>query len=140
MGFGQRCKCTECDFDFCSGHSHHEGASSAVCKECLTLFDLPTKNFWGPEIAEVIELFKVEKRLVYKHKKKPPRTEWSRHPTGEFLLAEPSGQEWGRVHYPIDTVICPQCKTKGSLILDFESGENCPQCKSGKLECSQVIY
>lgn len=139
MSFGQSCKCSACEFTFHSGHNHHTGSSCVICRSCLARFELRTRSFWGPEAAELIELQKVNEQLVYKHKRKPPRVERSWEPTGEFLLAEPI-EGSTLVSYPIQEIRCPSCKASGQLALDFETGEVCPECKHGKLVCTQVIY
>ena len=138
MGMGQQCNCNLCDFVFFSGHSHHEGSSNAMCLGCQTRFALPTASPWGPAVAELIELHIQEKKVTFRHKKKPPQVEVLHKPTGVYLLAEP-GKRWG-VHYPIETLDCPSCHRAGSLVLDFEEGQACPSCRLGVLACSAVEY
>ncbi len=105
----------------------------------MTRFELPTKSPWGPEVAELIELHTVQKSLTYKHKHKRPKVEWRLEPTGEHLLVEPI-EGSTLVNYPIQEITCPACKRHGELALDFETGEDCPECKQGKLICTPVIY
>lgn len=139
MGFGQVCKCTSCDFVFYSGHNHHAGSSCAVCKNCLTRFELPTKSFWGPQVGELVEFHRVLASVAPGHKRKKPRIVRSSEPTGEYLLAEPI-EGSSLVSYPVAEICCPSCKAAGSMALDFLNGEDCPACKTGKLECADVMY
>jgi hypothetical protein len=138
MGMGQHCKCHLCEFDFWSGHSHHEGNSHVLCKVCLAEFVLPTESPWGPRIGELIVLHKMLRESTTFHKKKPPRTSFSYEPTGEFLIAESAG-EWG-VNYPMAHIVCPCCENIDSMVLDFEDGQHCPKCSDGILHCSAVEY
>ncbi len=137
---GQRCQCNHCDFQFMAGHSHHAGASFAICLHCLTEFSLPTESPWGPAVGELIQLFQVHREWKVRHKKKPPVCQFRFEPTNEYLLAEPSGAGWFNVIYPIDTLTCPSCQQLHTLVLDFDDGASCPKCKQGTLQCHEVIY
>lgn len=137
MAFGQSCKCSACDFTLCSGHSHHSGSSAALCGACLARFELPTRDAWGPEVGELIELHTVHRMPGGKRRR--PTVEWQLKPTGEYLLAEPLGD--GRfVRYAIEDARCPCCKESGRLVTDFETGDSCPACGGGTLACDPVIY
>jgi hypothetical protein len=138
MGMGQDCKCQLCEFQFQSGHSHHEGNSSVLCEVCLAEYALPTESPWGPRIGEIIFLYKVVRASKPHSKKKPPGAFFSYVSTDEFLIAESAG-EWG-VNYPIGHMVCPCCENKGSLVLDFEDGQHCPRCRDGVLKCCLVEY
>lgn len=138
MGMGQYSKCHLCQFEFWGGHSHHAGHSAALCVMCLTEFVLPTANPWGPEINELIVLHKVLRASKIQHKKKPPLISYSYQPTDEFLITESAGK-WG-VNYPIAHMVCPCCKGKGTLVLDFEDGQHCPKCRDGVLKFLAVTY
>lgn len=137
---GQDCRCSCCDFGFMGGHSHHEGASSAVCLHCLTEFSLPTESPWGPEVGELIQLFQVRREWFVRHKKKPSICQFHYEPTSEYLLTEASVSYPGMVVYPIETITCPNCHTPSGLVMAFENGATCPKCKRGKLQCSAVMY
>lgn len=137
---GQRCHCAGCGFQFLAGHSHHAGASFAVCLHCLAEFSLPTSSPWGPHEGELIQLFQVRREWFVRHKKKPPVCQFRHEPTSEYLLVEASVTEPGRVLYPIETLTCPCCHTPHKLVLDFENGATCPKCKVGNLQCDVVEY
>lgn len=138
INMAQNCECNNCDFTFIGGHSHHSGYSEAICSKCLTEFALPTKNNWGPDSAEVIELSKI----IFATKKKKIKGAWCRviakidlKPTGEYLLAENSNDLIGGIHYPFETLTCPECNSKGSIKGYFENEQICPKCKEGFLNC-----
>ena len=142
MAFGQLCECSTCDFSFLSGHSHHEGNSQAFCRACFALFLLPTKSHWGPAIGELIELHRLQVTEMpgSSRKRKRPSVTQRLEPVGEYVLVERrEGESWG-VHYPMQDVRCPSCRELDQLTLDFESGEPCPVCKIGRLDCSPVDY
>ena len=136
---GHHCQCNKCDFDFCSGHSHHEGAAGVMCSECATEFSLPTRSSWGPNIGEVLELHKLTRTFDKKTKKRKVLLRVTREPTGLKLQVE-EGASRGEVHYPIESMVCPICSAAGVLKLDFSTGEQCPKCKLGKLQCDEVEY
>jgi hypothetical protein len=149
---GQHTECEHCFFRFDGGHSHHTGASVAICTHCLSRFRLPTENLWGPAIGEHIPLLLIatavrlvpeagtRRRCHAKHKNIDPPID-----TGVFLVtvASPTPCELPElgplVNYPIEQVACPQCSHL-SLRLGFERGDLCPQCNSHSLSISQVIY
>lgn len=135
---GKNCKCHLCEFVFQSGHSHHEGNSCVLCKVCLAEFALPTESPWGPRIGELVVLHKILRTSKIYHKKKAPRLSVSYEATDEFLIAESAG-EWG-VNYPVAHMVCPSCANSGSMVLDFEDGQQCPKCGEGVLTCSAVEY
>ena len=149
---GQHTECKHCFFRFDGGHSHHSGASIAICTHCLSRYRLPTVNRWGPAIGEHVPLWLIAtaERLVpepgprhwchAKHKNVDPPID-----TGACLItvASPTTCEYPElgplVNYPIDQIVCPQCN-RLSLRLGFEHGDVCPQCNSDSLSISQVIY
>jgi hypothetical protein len=146
LGKGQRCTCDSCEFEFSSGHSHHTGAADAVCTQCDARFCLPTKSAWGPDFDELIELHTVRKEQV-KHrgrKKHLPRLQEVREPAGQHIMAVPiavEGLPYPRVHYvAVDELECTNCKSKGRIVLDFSQRDACPRCKSGRLQCIEVLY
>lgn len=138
MGMGQECQCKSCALMFLSGHSHHEGYSSILCKACVTEFALPTRSAWGPSIGELVLLHKLVREVKVHHKKKPPEITYRLEPTDEFVIAESAG-EWG-VIYPVSHMVCPNCESKGTMMLDFEDGQSCPKCGDGVMQCCEIEY
>ena len=148
----QHAECKRCFFRFSGGHSHHAGSSSCICTSCLSRFSIPTKNEWGPQIGETVELilYQTATRLVPEpgprrwchaknHPVDPPR------PTGvQMMLVAGETHTEGEhsitlVHYPVANTECPVCGRR-SLVMGFEPDDLCPQCNQGSLELGAVIY
>ena len=135
----QHATCNRCSFGFWGGHSHHCGSSCCVCLSCLANFVCPTKSVWGPSIGEVIPICRVQT----KGKKKQQVTEIIA--SGVVFVAEMGDAiQIGRstfhgVHYPIETVPCPDCGAH-SLCLGFEEGTPCPKCKVGLIATLPIEY
>jgi hypothetical protein len=104
---------------------------------CLAEFALPTEGPWGPQIGELVVLHKMRRTSKIYHKKKVPRMSVSYEATGAFLIAESAG-EWGV--NPVAHMVCPCCANSGSMVLDFEDGQQYPKCGEGVLTCSAVEY
>jgi hypothetical protein len=146
MGDGQHCSCDSCGFEFFSGHSHHEGAGDAVCTHCDARYCLPTKSSMGPDFDELVELHSTRaepvkhrgrKKSLLLHKK-------VREPTGQHVLAvriEFEGRPYPGVAFAgVDELECTACRSRGGIVLDFNQGDACPRCKTGKLKCDEVVY
>ncbi len=149
---GQHAECKHCFFRFDGGHSHHSGASIAICTQCLSRFRLPTHNPWGPAIGEEIPLLLIAtaERLVpepgprrWRHAKHknvdPPVDSGARLVTAASARPSELPELGPLVEYPIRDIACPQCQNE-TLRLGFECGDVCPQCHSQSLSISQVIY
>ncbi|MFZ5637136.1 MAG: hypothetical protein ACOY82_11215 [Pseudomonadota bacterium] len=137
MGFGQWCKCNRCDFDFMSGHSHHSGSSKAICTACFSFFSLPTENIWGPRVGELIVLHRL---LVTAEDRQDALRAYQANsvPTDAFIVIEKS--DGVGVRYPMERVSCPDCLSHGTVAIDFDDGQTCPQCTVGMLDCGRIEY
>jgi hypothetical protein len=143
MSSGQRCTCDSCDFEFWSGHSHHEGASNLVCTNCDARYCLPTKSIWGAESDEMIELNTVtyEPRKQRARKKYLPMVTRVRKPSGQYILAVSSGAPHFWITYDgVAELSCMTCRSVGLIVQDVDSGDACPRCKTGKIECVKAFY
>jgi hypothetical protein len=124
--FGTTYHCTQCDFEFCSGWSHHAGGQFFVCKHCRADFVLGGgQSAWGPRPNEQLEFFLIgaDGQLS----------------TGRHVTVERQSQEQNTVGQSvlvldIDAVPCPHCQREGMLAQFFEPGETCPQCRTGIIE------
>ena len=136
---GHLAKCSECNFSFAGGHSHHASASYCFCAACLALFSCPTEVPMGPRVGERIEV----KRHVRAGSRWRPWLEL--YPTGVFFTVElgtvtsATGRTIATTRYPIDTVPCPDCGAH-ALKMGFEDGEACPMCKKGTLAVEFIEY
>jgi len=146
MSFGQHCSCDSCEFEFLSGHSHHTGAGDAVCTQCDARYCLPSKSSWGPDFDELVELHSTHAEPV-RHRGRRKNILYHnvvREPTGQHILAvriEVEGLPYPRVAFAgVDELECTTCKSRGSIVLDFNQSDACPRCKTGKLKCEEVTY
>lgn len=136
---GQEATCSNCDFQFLGGHSHHTGESICICLSCCTEFACPTESNWGAEIGETIALIQIVRETNGRI------AESMRRSTGITFVAERGesisfrGREDFLVHYPLETVPCPHCGSR-CLTGGFEQGSACPRCKVGQIETSGIEY
>lgn len=123
--FGRVYHCNQCDFEFASGWSHHEGGQLLVCRACAAHFVLGGgESCWGAGDDEVLQLF---------------AEHGDGSPTGIRLRirdAEPSpGETWeGVSRLAFDDVACPACGRAASLTQSLGAGEECPGCHAGQIE------
>ena len=115
--------CNNCDFEFCSGWSHHVGGQFLVCSKCATQYILGGgSSCWGPRDGETLELL--------------GQTSAGVGPTGIRAIAHTSKTDcaWnGVVKLRLDAVECPTCHSLNSLVQSFEKNAPCPSCKSGTI-------
>jgi hypothetical protein len=117
-----------------------------VCIQCDARYCLPTLSSWGPGFDEIIELNSVRHEPV-KHRGRKKHAPWSmevREPTGQFVMTEPvviEGLPYPRVRYVgVDELECINCRERARIVLDFNPGDACPRCKTGKLACTAILY
>jgi len=137
MGGGTQASCDRCKFEFTGGHSHDSGSAACLCLNCFSNFECVTASRWGPEVGEVIPLFKV----VTRGKKRKRTVELV--PTGVTFVAEGgvAGEDvrYPSITYPISNVPCPECHTN-SLVLGFDNIQQCPKCREGTLTINFVEH
>ena len=123
---GHNYKCSRCDFEFCSGWSHHAGGQFLVCPSCAAQYILGDgKSEWGPREAEALQLIELGLEAD--------------HPTGMATVIHirpmPDGREWdGVVRLLIDDLRCPKCAAHDKLLQEFGELATCPKCHAGKIE------
>lgn len=123
---GHSYKCDSCDFEFCSGWSHHAGGQFLVCPSCASQYILGDgQSQWDPREGETLRLLKVGLETV-------EPTEAS---TVIHVLPRANDEEWdGVVRLDIGTLRCPQCNNQESLIQEFDEDQCCPACQEGTIE------
>jgi len=137
---GLHYQCASCDFEFYSGHSHHEGACRAICIACLTEFKLPTRSTWGPELGEIIEIM----RLVRVPNRRKLQRKYGKfrlvfEPTGQQVIVDRQQGQALKYEY-LSELPCNSCGVLGTYALDLSNVDMCPKCKSGELSCKAVMY
>lgn len=121
--FGEVFHCTECEFNFCSGWSHHTGGQHLVCQFCGDLFSLGGgESCWGAKPGELLQLF----ALVGEDDV----------PVGVTVEAKlrktAPGEKWDGIAYlEVPELACPHCKHTNGLVQTLPSSLQCPKCKSG---------
>jgi hypothetical protein len=138
--FGQVFTCSACDFEFCSGWSHHAGGQLLVCRNCAAHYlAAEGASIWGPTEGERLQLFR------FHYVKRRKRHE--RRPTGVYLeVATPGSSDAPQgcfrcVGKSLRGVVCESCGDKGSIVEALHAGDPCPECKTGKInEPSECIY
>ena len=128
-------RCDSCDFDFCSGWSHHSAGQHVVCRNCATHFSLGGgESEWGTKQGERLQLltFDGEHDL----------------PTGVFITVQEKDsqiallqEQDGVSRLEFVSVACPQCCAIDSIAQWFDENEKCPKCKEGTMQrCGSCIY
>jgi len=132
---GHSYECTKCDFEFCSGWSHHAGGQSIVCAQCGAHFLLGEgQSPWSPRDGETLQLMEHGSE------------QGADAPTGISTVvhyASPrEGQEWdGIVRLLTEPLICPRCNGQEALIQEFDADARCPACRTGTIKRrSSIIY
>ncbi|RDZ29543.1 hypothetical protein DX914_10845 [Lysobacter silvisoli] len=125
------CLCRRCDFSFSSDHQHGSyrsdppmgGYCYALCVQCLSEFMLPTAGPRGPHDGERMELCRVEL----------DRERVTLQGTGVHLeFYEVATGAWSD-RFTLATTACPECRSQGTLKVEFAPGDPCPRCKQAKL-------
>jgi phage FluMu protein Com len=123
--FGVQYACDQCDFDFCSGWSHHSGGQHFVCKVCVTYFVLGGgASCWRPRELELLEYIEMGDE--------------SYMPTGVRtrirILRGPGDKKWnGVLLLAARNIRCPRCKAADALLQRFAFSAKCPRCKTGNI-------
>mgnify|MGYP007046955198 CR=1 FL=1 len=123
---GHSYSCDRCDFEFCSGWSHHAGGLFVVCPSCAAQFTLGDgQSEWGPREGETLRLMALG----------PDGEEPTEIRAVIHILPRENDEEWDLVvRLNFGNVPCPQCDTDEKLIQEFDAGQSCPQCHEGKIE------
>jgi hypothetical protein len=130
---GHSYKCDRCDFEFCSGWSHHAAGQFLVCPACASQYILGNgQSEWGPREGETLRLLKLGRE-----NDEPTETSTAIH-----ILPMDNDEEWdGVVRLDVGNLCCPQCNEHEQLIQEFDEGQCCPACRKGKIECQgSCIY
>ena len=122
---GREYHCSDCDFEFLSGWSHHVGGQFLVCRTCARCFVLGGgTSCWGPTDGEYL-------RLVGEDGKQPV----SGGPVRVSTI-RPSGGETddGISRLGFGPVRCPTCGSDDAITQTLEAGDWCPKCRHGHIE------
>ena len=125
--FGNTYRCSDCDFEFCSGWSHHSAGQHLVCRNCATYFTLGGgESVWGTHAGERLQFFAFDGE--------------KENPTGVFVIVEENSLAFGKLQgidgvsqVKFGQVDCPVCGVHDTMAQWFESGQKCPQCKNGSI-------
>lgn len=140
--WGQLYDCDACDFVFSSSHSYGlrgcvaglNGDYWVICGHCLRRYHAMTSGVRGAEDGERMPLYR---RLpVAPAPRKPRRGAPAARPiedTGVTIdYYDVEATSLGE-RCTLASTACPDCRTVGSLRMDFVQGEICPQCEQGQL-------
>ena len=118
--------CGNCEFEFCSGWSHHAGGQFLVCPSCASQYILGHgQSEWGPSEGETLRLVELGVDLDY-----PTAIASVIH-----ILPMVDNEEWdGVVRLDVGDLRCPKCEEHEKLIQEFNELAGCPQCHVGKIE------
>lgn len=123
---GHNYECDSCDFEFCSGWSHHAGGQFLVCPSCASQYILGDgQSEWGPRDGEKLRLIEL---CVDTYQ--PTQMSSVIH-----ILPRADEEEWdGVVRLDVGDLRCPKCEPHEKLIQEFNENAECPQCHDGKIE------
>ena len=130
--FGEEFRCTKCDFEFCSGWSHHTGGQHLVCRHCGEQFFLGGgESRWQPRSGELLQLF--------------PQNGEGSIPVGskiEVRLPDAApGEKDGVAYLEIPALKCPRCNNTDALVQRLQENILCPTCNLGTIiRCGSCIY
>ena len=125
--FGNTYGCADCDFEFCSGWSHHSAGQHVYCRSCATHFTLGGgASEWGTHKGERLQFFTFDGENDI--------------PTGVFVAVDEKDIELGQLQaadgvsrLKFDNVDCPACGASDSIAQWCDPGQNCPKCKAGTI-------
>ena len=126
--FGITYHCDQCDFEFCSGWSHHASGQFMVCSNCGCDYVLAGgESCWGTHAGERLQLFAIDGENDV--------------PTGCFTtVREKSMDELanaqaadGVSRLELDPLQCPNCKMTNTMLQWFNNGDQCPRCRAGHI-------
>ena len=123
---GHNYKCDQCDFEFCSGWSHHAGGQFLVCPSCAAQYILGDgQSEWGPRDGETLRLLELGLEI----------DEPTEVTTAIHVLPMASDEDWdGVVRLEVGNLFCPKCDEHEKLIQEFDEDQSCPACHKGKVE------
>lgn len=123
---GHSYECTDCDFEFCSGWSHHAGGLFLVCPACAAHYVLGRgQSVWGPREGETLWLIEEGAN----------DDQQSNEPYVANIRPVTDVEEWdGVVRLVIEDLRCPKCTAHERLTQEFAEHQICPQCKIGIIE------
>ena len=106
-----------------AGHSHHAGASNAVCTHCDARYCLPTNHVMGPNFDELLELHAVHEEPVPPVRRRGRKKHLPPGPQVPRKVREPTGQHVLAVRVQVEGIPFP--------LVDFFGVEEleCTTCK-----------
>ena len=127
--FGVTYNCDNCDFDFCSGWSHHASGQFMVCSNCGFDYVLTGgDSCWGTKEGERLQLFAFDGENDV--------------PTGCFTTVRGKSSDElakaqmtdGVSRLQLDPLQCPNCNKTDSMLQWFNDGDPCPSCDGGRIK------
>jgi hypothetical protein len=128
--FGNTFKCSDCDFEWCSGWSHHAGGQFLICRTCGTqILAGGGASCWRPKAGEQLQLFCwLDDKL---------------QPSGVFVSAPATVpiSEDGVFMFTdsLPDLTCPHCHATKTVTDHLQAGETCPKCKRGSVQKSPGV-
>lgn len=138
--WGQLYDCDACDFVFSSSHSYDlrgyvpelNGDYRVICGQCLSRYHAMTRGVRGAEDGERMPLYRRLPSAPRPRKRGAPAA-CPIEDTGTTIdYYDIEAASLGE-RCTLASTVCPDCRTVGSLRMDFLQGETCPQCRQGHL-------
>ncbi|MDC0284681.1 hypothetical protein OAK85_04935 [Mariniblastus sp.] len=126
--FGITYNCDTCDFEFCSGWSHHAADQFMVCNHCGCDYVLAGgDSCWGTQEGERLQLFAFDGENDVA--------------TGCFTTVRDKSDDMANAQM-IDGVSrlqlaplqCPNCNKTDTMLQSFNDGDPCPRCDGGRIK------
>jgi len=121
---GNEYACSDCDFEFCSGWSHHAGGQFIVCRCCGTKFILGGGNScWGSQVDETLQVIRCDGSNQFLGIEVRVMNKSFMDPDDEALVP----------YLRFDDIPCPDCKENNEIVQKFNPDDPCPRCPTGKI-------
>jgi predicted Zn-ribbon and HTH transcriptional regulator len=146
MSAGYNFGCSQCDFTFQSGWSHHTVSDRCVCINCAHIFSIKAFHSpWGVGDGEVCHLYQsiISKKQRKKHRHRPTEIDTGIRVVGVTSIQE-AVLDSGKIinietfTFGLESIDCPCCHKK-NLKLSLEIGSKCPKCKVGDIQDRGII-
>ena len=129
--YGEEYRCSDCNFEFCTGLSHHSKGQHLVCSNCATYFlarTIASTDEQSPKQEKLIQCGDHEN--IDSHDKDTGITIYRGN---EFLAGKDTILMYN-LHESLAKIVCPSCNTLGSIVQVFEDGTLCPKCSTGTIK------